>query len=294
MKPMLLPRETPDLDTLKYPVYVSPKLDGVRCLFDNGVALSRTLKPIPNKQIQSWALENKEALQGMDGELIVGKPTSSSVYRDTTSFVMSHDKIGEFTFYQFDYWDAPDTPYSYRIESADIVNSNVVFLTVVCADSKEEVLYFEQAYLREGYEGLIIRNPEGKYKYGRCTMKEANAYKLKRFEDAEAIIIGFEEEMHNGNEAEVNELGRTKRSTSKEGLAPKGTLGAFICKTREGIQFKIGSGFDQADREIFWTNRDSLLNTFVKYKHFNVGVKDKPRHPIFLGFRDKIDMGETE
>ena len=46
MKPMLLPRETPDLDNLQYPVYVTPKLDGIRCLFKGGVALSRTLKPI--------------------------------------------------------------------------------------------------------------------------------------------------------------------------------------------------------------------------------------------------------
>lgn len=295
MKPMLLPKDTPDLDTLKYPVYVSPKLDGVRCLFDNGVALSRTLKPIPNKHIQAWALKNKEALQGRDGELIVGFPTSPSVYRDTTSFVMSHDKTGMFAFYVFDRWDYPDTPYSLRLEYSRLHKPyRAANLISVLADSKEEVLSFEQACLSEGYEGIIIRNPEGKYKYGRCTMKEANAYKLKRFEDDEAIIIGFEEEMHNGNEAEVNELGRTKRSTSKEGLSPKGTLGAFICKTSDGIEFKIGSGFDQTDRETFWTNRDSLLNTFVKYKHFNVGVKDKPRHPIFLGFRDKIDIGENE
>lgn len=292
MKPMLLPRETPDLDTLKYPVYVSPKLDGVRCLIDNGVALSRTLKPIPNKQIQAWVLENKVALQGMDGELIIGAPTSPSVYRDTTSFVMSHDKIGKFTFYQFDYWDEPEQPYSYRIESAERVDSNVVYLPYVPVVNKEDLLLKEQLYLSVGYEGIIIRNPEGKYKYGRCTLKEANAFKLKRFEDAEAVIIGFEEEMHNGNEAEVNELGRTKRSTTKSGLSGKETLGAFICRSDQSVEFKIGSGFDHNDRRTFWAAREQLLGQIVKYKYFNVGVKDKPRHPIFLGFRDKIDMGD--
>ena len=54
-KPMLLPRETPDLDKLQYPIIASAKLDGIRCLIKDGVALSRTLKPIPNKSIQAWA-----------------------------------------------------------------------------------------------------------------------------------------------------------------------------------------------------------------------------------------------
>lgn len=295
MKPMLLPKDTPDLDTLKYPVYVSPKLDGVRCLFDNGVALSRTLKPIPNKHIQAWALENKQALQGRDGELIVGSPTSPSVYRDTTSFIMSHDKTGMFQFYVFDRWDYPDTPYSLRLEYSRLYKTyRAANLISMLADSKEKVLSFEQMWLREGYEGIIIRNPEGKYKYGRCTMKEANAYKLKRFEDDEAVIIGFEEEMHNGNEAEVNELGRTKRSTSKSGLTGKGSLGALVCETPDKVRFSIGSGFTQQDRLDFWCNQKALMGCTVKYKHFPIGVKDKPRHPIFLGFRAKIDIGENE
>ena len=286
---MLLPSEMPDLDKIKYPVYVTPKLDGIRCLIDQGVALSRTLKPIPNKQIQAWASHHASDLQGMDGELIVGEPTSSTVYRDTNSFVMSHDKVGEFSFYQFDYWDEPEMPYSYRIESADLVD-RVVFLESSLIESKSELLSYEEKMLELGYEGVIIRNPEGKYKYGRCTLKENNAFKLKRFEDAEAIIVGFEEEMHNGNEAETNELGRTKRSTAKAGLTGKGTLGSFICRTSDNIDFNIGSGFDQQDRVNFWENKESLMGKLVKYKHFPIGVKDKPRHPIFLGFRDTIDL----
>ena len=292
MKPMLLPRETPDLDSLNYPVYVTPKLDGIRCLISGGIALSRTLKPIPNKSIQAWAFAHAKVLEGMDGELIVGSPTSPTVYRDTNSFVMSHDKVGEFFFYHFDWWDNTTDTFTDRyvdlmIESAP---DNYRKVITVSTDDKDHLLKVEEMVLEKGYEGVIIRNPEGKYKYGRCTMKEANAFKLKRFEDAEAVIVGFEEEMHNGNEAETNELGRTKRSTSKAGLRGKGTLGSFICKTDDGIEFNIGSGFDSTDRINFWANKDDLTGAIVKYKHFPIGVKDKPRHPIFLGFRDPIDM----
>ena len=290
-KPMLLPRESPDLDNLEYPVYVTPKLDGIRCLFKDGVALSRTLKPIPNKSIQAWANKHAKVLEGMDGELIVGSPTSPTVYRDTNSFVMSHDKVGEFYFYHFDFWDDTKNIYEdradgYIVEPPDNYRKVIRYI----ATNKEHLLSHEEYILEHGYEGIIIRTKYGKYKYGRCTLKENNSFKLKRFEDAEAVIVGFEEEMHNGNEAETNELGRTKRSTAKSGMVGKSSLGAFICKTPEGIEFKIGSGFDQQDRNDYWNNKENLLGRIVKYKHFPIGIKDKPRHPIFLGFRDLIDM----
>jgi DNA ligase-1 len=294
MLPMLLPRQSPDLDTLQYPVYVTPKLDGIRCLIKDGVALSRTLKPIPNKHIQEWAYKYADELEGMDGELIVGSPTSSTVYRDTNSFVMSYDKVGEFTFYHFDWWDDTVNTYEYRSNCVYDLSSDVPVaykcLSQYGVENKQELLEYEENCLEKGYEGIIIRNPKGLYKYGRCTIKEANAFKLKRFEDDEATIIGFEEEMHNGNNAETNELGRTKRSTKVSGLSGKESLGAFICTTSNGTEFKIGSGFDSADRKLFWSNKQNLLGHIVKYKHFPVGVKDKPRHPIFLGFRDPIDM----
>lgn len=291
---MLLPREAPDLNNLQYPVYITPKLDGIRVLFKNGVALSRTLKPIPNRSIQAWANKYHLELEGMDGELIVGNPTSPTVYRDTNSFVMSHDKVGEFYFYHFDWWDDTTSNYLDRYYDVNIISDRLPdnYRKVISyhAHSKERLLEIEEHCLEKGYEGIVIRSPHGKYKYGRCTLKEANAFKLKRFEDAEAEIIGFEEEMHNGNDAETNELGRTKRSTARSGMVGKSTLGAFICRTPEGIEFKIGSGFDQQDRVSYWENQSNLLGLYVKYKHFPIGVKDKPRHPIFLGFRDKMDM----
>jgi DNA ligase-1 len=292
MKPMLLPRELPDLETLQYPIYVTPKLDGIRCLFKDGVALSRTLKPIPNKLIQKWAKFWGPELEGMDGELIVGSATSPTVYRDTNSFVMSHDKEGDFSFYHFDWWNDTVNTYNTRYFDPNIgdVPPNYRKVISVVANDKDNLLRLEEQVLEKGYEGIVIRSFHGKYKYGRCTIKEANAFKLKRFEDDEAVIIGFEEEMHNGNDAETNELGRTKRSTAKAGLLGKGTLGAFICKTRNGIEFKIGSGFDAKDRDNFWKTKSDLLGYIIKYKHFPIGVKDKPRHPIFLGFRNAMDM----
>jgi DNA ligase-1 len=285
MKPMLLCRENPDTSKLQYPMLVFPKLDGIRCPIVDAKAKSRTLKDIPNKHVQS--ILSYPEFEGFDGELIVGEPNSPTVYRDTNSFVMSHDKVGMFRYFVFDYWNR-DEPFYKRFQalSESLVHEYIEVIKGVLVNNEEELLEAERQVLDAGYEGLILRSLTGKYKFGRTTMNENNTYKLKRFEDAEAVIVGFEEEMHNGNDAETNELGRTKRSTAKAGMSGKGTLGAFICKTPDGIEFRIGSGFDAEMRKQYWNDKISLLGGTVKYKHFPIGVKDKPRHPIFLGFRD--------
>lgn len=177
----------------------------------------------------------------------------------------------------------------------DHVSSPLVFLhTGVRIDSAEQLLAVEDAALNEGFEGLILRDLGGVYKYGRSTVKERGMLKFKRFMDAEARVVDFEEEMHNSNEAETNELGRTKRSTHKAGLTGKGTMGALVVEgvngDFKGVQFKIGTGFTAEDRKRWWLARKALTGTVVKYKYFPIGVKDKPRHPVFLGLRDKKDL----
>jgi DNA ligase-1 len=55
-----------------------------------------------------------------------------------------------------------------------------------------------------------------------------------------------------------------------------------------GVEFEIGTGFTEADRRELWVAPP--IGNLVKYKYFAYGVKDKPRHPVFLGFRSPIDL----
>ena len=155
----------------------------------------------------------------------------------------------------------------------------------------KELQAYEQYCLNLGYEGVILRDPNSMYKHGRSTAKEGGLLKVKRFEDGEAGILAVEEQMHNGNEATTNELGRTQRSSHKENKVPMGKLGALVCKDLvTGIQFSIGTGFTDKLRKDMWAHRDTLIGATVKYKSFKIGVKDAPRHPVFLGMRDVDDM----
>lgn len=295
VRPMLADKA--DLTKLRYPLYASPKLDGIRGFAFEQTLLSRTLKKIPNRFVQA-ALAHTE-INGFDGELIVGPPAAEDVYRRTTSAVMSHEGEPNFKFYVFDMIHGLDVPWSDRFAILKErwkalpyhLHNRIEVLNHRLIDDEAQLLAYEEERLELGYEGLILRDPFGKYKYGRATVKEGWLLKLKRFEDAEAEIIGVEEEMHNGNVAEKNELGRTKRSSALAGQVPKGTLGALIVRDlTSAVEFKIGTGFDAAQRTVWWGERHRLPGRIVKYKHFPIGVKSAPRHPVFLGFRDRSDL----
>ena len=286
-KPMLA--TDADLSKLRFPLLASAKLDGVRAVVREGAVYSRSNKPIPNKAVQA----KFSTYEHFDGELIFGDPTSKTCYRDTVSVVMSHDKPADGVgFFVFDHIERPHERYIHRMPTdkkfnlRDCVFAHEQKLCTTLID----VLGYEAECLEEGYEGLILRDPNAPYKNGRSTVNEGYLLKLKRFRDDEAVIIGFEERMHNGNEAQTNELGRTKRSSHKAGKSGRGDLGALILQRPDGVQFNCGTGFDDGLRQDIWDNQRKYLNKLVKYKHFEIGAKDLPRHPVFLGFRDKIDL----
>ena len=287
-KPMLA--TDADLDKLKFPILASAKLDGVRAIVRNGVVFSRSNKPIPNKFVQQKFCR----FEHFDGELIFGDPTSKTCYRDTVSVVMSLDKPADGAgFFVFDH--VRDTGANYGVrhrwitEKRDLPEHVILHDQVLCK-SLDDVLGYEEECLEDGYEGLILRDPDAPYKMGRSTVKEGYLLKLKRFVDDEAVVIGFEERMHNGNIATTNELGRTSRSSHKENKSGRGDLGALLLRTRSGIEFSCGTGFTDAERADIWQNQSRHLGKLAKYKHFPVGAKDLPRHPVFLGWRERIDL----
>lgn len=275
-----------DLGNLTFPLFASPKLDGIRALKTAEGLLSRTLKLIPNQHVQEAA---RGWPKGLDGELIVGDPTDKDVYRNTTSGVMSSSGTPNFTYWVFD-WHDRETGYADAVQTlanAAAAHSSVQFLPQILVNSEDELLEYEAQTVEMGYEGVILRAPNSPYKFGRSTAKEGYLLKVKRFEDSEAAVIGVVEEMHNGNEATKDNLGRTKRSTAKAGKTGKGTMGTLVCRDlKTGVEFEIGTGFTAADRIEYFNNPPKI----VKYKFFPVGVKDKPRHPVFLGVRDERDL----
>jgi DNA ligase-1 len=270
------------LENVVYPVMCSPKYDGIRCIIKDGVALSRKLKPIPNRHIQSMLAS---CPPNLDGELIIDGKTFNQIQ----SAVMSEDGEPEFKYCVFDIINK----YEYSDRVNDLMEMELPecceIVVPLLVETEEELLKYETECLAEGYEGIMIRSPDGPYKFGRSTPKQGYLSKLKRFEDAEATIVGFEELQHNMNEATEDERGYTKRCHKKAGMIPAGTLGAFVVRDGDK-EFKVATGMTAEERQLYWDTQDEMLGKLVKYKFQPSGAKDLPRFPTFLGIRHPDDL----
>lgn len=295
-KPLLAPGECPSSYTdyfknLQYPLLCSPKYDGIRCIIKDGHCMSRSGKVLPS--IQAQALFSH--LEGLDGELIEGDPTDFDVYNRTQSHVMSAHREGDLRFFVFDNTSASvlELPFIERFRSIEICskkNPNVELIEQIRAQDYDELMNYETTCLRMGFEGIMMRNPDGRYKCGRATYKEGVIYKLKRFSDAEGVIIGIDERMTNTNALETDELGYAKRSSAKEGLVGANTVGRFIVEC-DGAILEIGTGnFKHDELKAIWDSKEVYIGKILKFRYFAHGVKDKPRFPRAIGLRDKIDL----
>ena len=293
-----------DLDFSNGKYYLgTPKLDGRRVLRINSEIVSRRFKPIPNpfvcEQLLLCIPDNA------DGEVCVGNTYAES------GAITRLEGEPDFIFYWFDWVRASlEDTYEQRIENmreyhklsvsdigktrlASVYSKRVVPLWPTKLSSIEEVKKFEEECLAKGFEGICLRTPDSPYKFGRSTAKQQWLLKYKQFNDSEAKILGFYEMMLNENEATEDKLGHTERSTKKEGKIPANTLGGFHVKDiYNGTNFDIGSGrgMTQELRQEIWDNRGVWLGKVIKYKYFGYGMVNKPRHPVYMGVRDKEDM----
>lgn len=279
-----------------FPYLASVKLDGIRAKVRNGVVLSRNGLAIPNPDVQ--ALFGDRRFNGLDGELIVGPPNAPDAFRRTGA-VMRHKQskheskqTPRVTFWVFDDYTHAESPFQARFLQATrkARHRDMNMVAQVMVKDENELQGFEEGALEQGYEGVMLRAPHGRYKFGRCGKTDPWLLKLKRFADSEAEVLGVVEQMHNTNEDIRDALGRAKRSSAKAGKVGAGVLGALnVCDVHTNVSFDIGTGWTNEERAELWDRRRSLRGLILKYKYFPTGSKDKPRFPVFLGWRDAFD-----
>lgn len=307
-KPMLAGKsDGQNLAHLKFPVLATPKLDGIRCLLVNGKALSRKFLPIPNNHIRTTLEREFAGYRGeFDGEIMIAGRTFNELSGDVRRIEGKPD----FRYCVFDHV-APTTdqnvvngaltpsgagglsePYKDRMKMLALLSLPDCCVKLLPQEFGELAALqdYEQECIEKGFEGIMVRSPNSPYKCGRSSWNEGYLLKIKRFEDDEATIVGYEEEMQNNNAAEQDAFGRTKRSSCQENLVGKNTLGKLICTAPQWPkEFGIGTGYTAELRQELWAKRDQLKGKLVKFKHQPSGADERPRFPVFLGFRDEWD-----
>ncbi len=278
-----------DLEKVTFPCAVQKKWDGER-LLHKGDLLSRSMKPIRNQWLRGELASAAAAVMlATDGEIQI-----DGDFQKTQGFIQSSDREGSFIYHVFDApiegktFEQRHAMLSEAVQNVDDPRIKIVPYVVVESMVELMVLHAENI-TNPSLDGTIVRNLDSLYKCGRSTIKEGQALKIKEFDDDEGTIIGFTERMHNTNVAQTNELGRTFRSSAKEGLEPTGSLGTYTVSWRD-VEFQVTATGDLPSRKRRWEERDVYLGKLVKFKYMGLTRDGIPRHPTELGIRSREDL----
>ena len=276
-KPMLAyPVSTKPIDYSK-PVFIQPKLDGVRCVIqcDNSVvtAYSRTGKEWKNiqhilEQLQSFFDRYPNVI--LDGELYNHELNNDfekiiSLVRKTKPTIS--DRIESADLVQFHCYDIIDEelPFDQRIEfvteSLMLLGDSIHTVDTNLVDDEIRAQAYHRINLGNGYEGSIVRTNDAY----QCK-RSHNLRKFKDFSDAEAYIVGYEE-------------GKGKRL---------GTLGKFIMQDEDGNKFGCppGKGYNYKDMKNMLENIHEYMGQTATFTYFERTKAGSYRHPLFKAIRD--------
>lgn len=311
MKPQLA--NDANLATLIYPVGVQVKIDGVRALNINGTLTGRSLDPFKGFGItEYWS---KPEFRYLDGEMTLGpNPASPDQLCSLTTGALGAFKgvtsMADVYLHCFDWLAEPNLPYFQRYEMLKayvekLDHPRVKLVPLHIANNREELDALIARFFDEGYEGAIIRNLDAPAKEGRPSKVKQELVRVKGWMDSEMLVTGFTEGQTNTNEAKTNTLGRTERSSAKDGMVPNGMVGSihgtmvgdcFHPITGEklfadGLPITIGTG-TMTDAELldYFKHPEKLVGHPVKFKHLAHGTKTLPRMGNYISHRLKEDM----
>lgn len=291
----LLAGVVPSMDywaKLQYPLIGSPKIDGVRVIAKEGVAYSRKMLPIPNRQVQN--VFKDFSLDGLDGEIIVGgivdNGDDDTVFTRTTSGIMTIQGKPHFKYYVFDNYIHQG---GYKSRFIDKFSVPTEQLEVVVKHEHRlipnvsKLIEYEEELHSLGFEGLMVRTFAGRYKNGRSTLTEGILLKVKRFADIDCKVIGFNEGFTNKNPPVKDGTGHTKRASANSHKVLNGTLGSMTVRDLSGkfnTEFSVSGGTAQWNKEV-WSNQAFYLGKTLVVQYQPSGSFEKPRFPIAKGWR---------
>jgi len=256
------------------PVYIQPKLDGVRCLFTKDGAYSRTGKKFMNLRHIEMALKSffdKNPDVTLDGELYNHKLKND--FEKIISLVRKQKPTDDdrldaqhlVQFHVYDYFDGVKyDSYKTRMQQlicSDIYDAQIKHVPTKLVDTYSYARLLHEEFLEDGYEGSIIRL-NGLYKHGRSY----DLMKFKDFSDAEATIVGYE-------------LGKGKRT---------GTLGKFLMMDDEGVEFGCppGKGYSYKDLSKMLLDIKDYMGQRATFTYFQRTKAGSYRHPLFKCIRN--------
>ena len=276
IKPMLAHKLNESKIDWDKPVYMQPKLDGVRCLFTKDGAFSRTGKQFMNvRHIEDSLKEFFKACPWtvLDGELynhelkddfekiisLVRKQKPTDQHREDAKKMIQY--------HVYDYiHEGEDGGLSYanrldHLTTSDIYCECVKYVPARRVRNKDKAQRVHLAQMDAGYEGSILRL-DTPYVHKRSW----GLMKFKDFHDAEATIVDYQE-------------GKGKRL---------GTIGKFIMQDDDGNIFGCppGKGYNYSDMKCILENIHKYMGQRATFTYFERTKAGSYRHPLFKTLRN--------
>ncbi len=235
---------------------VSEKFDGVRAVWDGNALHTRTGRLIA---APSWFTEGLPKTP-LDGELWLARGKFDALSGAVRKDKAIDEEWRGISYLVFELPNATGTFAARAKRIGEIVKqANISHLKAVAQfrvkDEATLTLKLKQI-VAAGAEGLMLHKADAPYIKGRSDV----LLKLKLQYDAEATVVGHTN-------------GRGKH---------KGKLGALLVQTPEGIQFKLGTGFSDAQRE-----NPPKIGSLVTYTYRAKTANGKPKFASFLRIRNE-------
>ena len=268
--PMLAFQYNNKKSEIKFPCFVQPKLDGVRCVVVDNKLYSRNGNrfPVLPHIEDELKLNNRDNLI-LDGELFTDDINFEKIVGLVKKFKKSEEdeKNSEKIYlYVFDYIDSKLT-YEQRLKNLNNFfekNKNMKNIKQVKTEEckkEENINDFLEKYTKEGFEGVIIRNKNGIYEENN---RSVNLQKLKKFIDEEFEIIDY-----------------TTPNIGKE-------VGCviWICKTKEGKKFNVRPSGNYKERKNLYRNAKKYIGKMLTVRYQELTNGKVPRFPVGVAIRD--------
>lgn len=233
---------------------VSEKLDGIRAYWDGQQLLSRAGNPI---SAPAWFTRGWPA-RPMDGELWLGHGRFAELSGIVRSYRPDNRQWRKVRYMVF---DLPAETSDFALRYAEL-QKRVKRLDRpwVVAVEQRRLTTLDALDTRldrvsaSGGEGLMLHRANSLYRAGRSE----DLLKYKRFQDAEATVIGYE-----------------PGAGKYEGL-----VGALLVQDEQGRRFRLGSGLDDDERRT-----PPPLGSRVTYRYNGLTATGLPRFARFLRIR---------
>ena len=268
--PMLAHRYNEKKGDIKFPCFVQPKLDGVRCVVVGNKLYSRNGNrfPVLPHIENELKLYNKNNLI-LDGELFTDDINFEKIVGLVKKYKKSEeDEKNSLKIYLnvFDYIDSK-LPFNKRLINLNQFfekNKNMKYIKQVkteeCAQEKN-IEEFLEKYTKEKYEGLIIRNKSGLYEEN---TRSVHLQKLKKFIDEEFEIIDY--------------------TTPDQGKEVGCVI--WICRTKEGKQFSVRPSGNYQERKKLYREAKKYIGKMLTVRYQELTNGHVPRFPVGVTIRD--------